>query len=249
LPKHRGRELLIVSGRNVVLEALKANRAKKIIVRHGASIHFDDIQIPFEVAGRRDFEAKYGFETQGVVCEIDEFEYSDFNQYLQKQQEQNNQENIKGVIVLDKIQDPHNFGAIIRAAHCFGVTDIIVPKHDQAKVTPAVFRASAGSIFYSMIFEVTNLGSAVEDLINNQFLIVAADIGEDALPISQFKPESNRSIAVIIGSEGKGIRESILNRADIKLKIEMNSKIDSLNASMSSAIICYQLFGLNKKSD
>ncbi len=228
--------MLLISGRNAVLEAVHSGKARKIIVRHGASIHFDDIKVPFEVLGRRDFEYEYGLETQGVVAEIDDFSYSDFRTYFHDNKEKGN------VAILDKIQDPHNFGAIIRATHCFGIRDILVPRHDQAGVTPAVYKSSAGALFYSRVFEIVNLGNAVDDLKKLGFVIIAADISEDAVPLKSFEIDDKRKKAIIIGSEGKGIRQSILERADFRVNINMNSKIDSLNASMSSAILCYHLF-------
>ncbi len=228
--------MLLISGRNAVLESVHSGNARKIIVRHGASIHFDDIKVPFEVLGRRDFEYEYGLETQGVVAEIDDFEYSDFKAYLNDGEKKGN------IAILDKIQDPHNFGAIIRATHCFGIRDIFVPRHDQAGVTPAVYKASAGALFYSRVFEIVNLGMAIDDLKKIGFVVIAADISEEAVPLKSFQIDDKQSKAIIIGSEGKGIRQSILERADFRVNINMDSKIDSLNASMSSAILCYHLF-------
>ena len=164
---------MIISGRNPVIEAKKCGKAKKIIVRQGASIHFDNINIPFEVLGRRAFEEQYGTETQGVVCVVDDFEYTDLKYILKKSSQ------IEGVVFLDKIQDPHNFGAIIRACHCFGIRHIIVPRHDQAKVSPAVYKASAGSLFYTEVCEVVNLGQAIDEFKSKGFSIAAADINGD----------------------------------------------------------------------
>lgn len=226
---------MIISGRNPVIEAKKSGKAKKIIVRQGASIHFDNINIPFEVLGRRAFEEKYGTETQGVVCEVDDFEYTDLKDILKKSSQ------IEGVVFLDKIQDPHNFGAVIRACHCFGIRHIIVPRHDQAKVSPAVYKASAGSLFYTEICEVVNLGQAIDEFKSKGFPIAAADINGD-INLKSTSSIVKFPLGVIIGSEGRGIRESILERADYKLKIGMSSDIDSLNASMSCAVILYQLF-------
>lgn len=226
---------MIISGRNPVIEAKRSGRAKKIIVRHGASIHFDNIDVPFEVLGRRAFEELYGTETQGVVAEIDDFEYSDLKDILK------DADKISGVVFLDKIQDPHNFGAIIRAVHCFGLRHIVVPRHDQAKVSSAVYKASAGALFYMNVCEVVNLGQAVDEFKSRGFSILALDIDGDK-DLKSLRGEVKYPLGVIIGSEGKGIRESILERADYKVKINMDSNIDSLNASMSSAVILYELF-------
>ena len=185
--------------------------------------------------GRRAFEEKYGTETQGVVCVVDDFEYTELKDILKKSSR------IEGVVFLDKIQDPHNFGAVIRACHCFGIRYIIVPRHDQAKVSPAVYKASAGSLFYTEICEVVNLGQAIDEFKSKGFAIAAADIYGD-INLKSTSSIVKYPLGVIIGSEGRGIRESILERADYKLKISMASDIDSLNASMSCAVILYQLF-------
>lgn len=227
---------MIISGRNAVIEAKKSGAAKKIIVRHGASIHFDNIDIPFEVMGKRAFEEIYGTETQGAVAEIDDFVYADLKDMLKNTAE------IKGAVFLDKIQDPHNFGAIIRAAHCFGIRHIVVPRHDQAKVSAAVFKASAGALFYMSVAEAVNLGQAIDEFKDRGFSIAAADTAGN-INLKKSDGMVKYPLGIIIGSEGRGIRESILERADYRLKIDMDSDIDSLNAAMSAAIVLYQLFG------
>ncbi len=224
---------MIITGRNAVFEAVKSGKAKKVIVRHGASVHFENITVPFEVLGRSVFEEQYGEETQGVAAIIDDFEYTELKTRLKDLSKE------KGVVLLDKIQDPHNFGAIIRAAHCFGIKDIIVPRHDQAKVSPVVYKTSAGALLYMNVIEVVNLGQAVDSLKDNGFRIVAADMDGERLPDVA---KNEQPLGIIIGSEGKGIRSSILERADNVVSIPMQSDIDSLNASMSAAVIFYEFF-------
>lgn len=225
---------MIITGRNPVFEALASSKAKKIYVRHGANVHFDNVKIPFEVLGKKVFEEKFGTETQGVAALIDDFEYTDFKDVIDDIKKE------KGVVLLDKIQDVHNFGAIIRAAHCFGINHIIVPRYDQAKVNQGVYKSSAGAIFYVKIIEVVNLGNAIDDLRKIGFSIVAADMdgGVKLNKIDNIK----YPLGLVIGSEGRGIRESLLERADLKVVIPMEAKIDSLNASMSASIFLYQFF-------
>lgn len=225
---------MIITGRNPVFEALASSKAKKIYVRHGANVHFDNVKIPFEVLGKKVFEEKFGTETQGVAALIDDFEYTDFKDVIDDIKKE------KGVVLLDKIQDVHNFGAIIRAAHCFGINHIIVPRYDQAKVNQGVYKSSAGAIFYVKIIEVVNLGNAIDDLKKIGFSIVAADMdgGVKLNKIDNIK----YPLGLVIGSEGRGIRESLLERADLKVVIPMEAKIDSLNASMSASIFLYQFF-------
>lgn len=226
---------MIVSGRNPVFEALASGKAKKIFVRRGASVHFDNVDVPFEVLGRSVFEERFGPEAQGVAALTDDFEYADFKEALPGLKKE------KGVVLLDKIQDPHNFGAVIRAAHCFGINNLIVPRHDQARVTQAVYKASAGAVFYVNIMEVVNLGAAVDCLKAEGFSIAAADAAGD-VRLDKAAGRVKYPLGIIIGSEGRGIRESLLRRADVRLTIPMKAKIDSLNAAMSGAVIFYQIF-------
>ena len=231
---------MIITGRNPVFEALASRQAKKIFVRHGASVHFEKVDVPFEVLGRKVFEERFGIETQGVAALVDDFEYSDLKPHLQSIKKE------KGVVFLDKIQDPHNFGAIIRAAHCFGINYIIVPRHDQAKISPAVYKSSAGAVFYVKIIEVVNLGQAVDLLKSEGFTIAAAHM-DAGVRLDEAVDKVNYPLGIIIGSEGRGIRESIIEKAHLKLNIPMNACIDSLNASMSAAVIFYQLFAAGNK--
>lgn len=230
---------MIITGRNAVFEALASKAAKKIYVRKGASVHFDNVDVPFEVLSKGAFESKFGHETQGVAAQIPDFEYTDFRVRL------TGMKNEKGVVLLDQIQDPHNFGAVIRAAHCFGIKDIIVPRHEQAHVSPVVYKASAGALFYCNVIEVVNLGQAVASLKNEGFTIAAADMEGD-IPLEEAKTRVNYPLGVIVGSEGKGIREGVLSRADLCISIPIEARIDSLNAAMSAAIIFYTFFGLKK---
>ena len=225
---------MIITGRNPVFEALASSKAKKIYVRHGANVHFDNVKIPFEVLGKKVFEEKFGTETQGVAALIDDFEYTDFKDVIDDIKKE------KGVVLLDKIQDVHNFGAIIRAAHCFGINHIIVPRYDQAKVNQGVYKSSAGAIFYVKIIEVVNLGNAIDDLKKIGFSIVAADM-DGGIKLNKID-NIKYPLGLVIGSEGRGIRESLLERADLKVVIPMEAKIDSLNASMSASIFLYQFF-------
>lgn len=226
---------MVITGRQPCLEAKRAEKALKLYVRKGASIHFDNIDIPFEVLPKKEFETRFGLDSQGVACEVSDFEYMPLSMLLK------DVENIKGILFLDKILDTHNFGAIIRAAHCFGIRHIIVPKYDQAPVTNATYKASAGSLFYMNIIEVTNLGEAIDELKKKNFFIVASDM-DGTSSLKNCRDKVAYPLGVIIGSEGRGIRQSILERADMTVKIEMNAIIDSLNASMSAAIMLYEFF-------
>jgi 23S rRNA (guanosine2251-2'-O)-methyltransferase len=221
---------MIIYGKNPVYEACKTNKCKKVFVKQGTKIDFKKIGKNFETIEPHIFDKKYGASSQGIAAEID-FEYQDFEILLD--------DIIKNgkVVILDHIVDPHNFGAIIRSAHCFGFNNIIVAKDNQVSVTPTVFKTSAGSLLYSNIIEVTNIARTLDELKKYGFFVYAADIRGD-IKLSEVN-FSDKSV-IIIGSEENGIRKNVLKRADVTFKIPMNSKIDSLNASQSASIIFYE---------
>ena len=116
---------------------------------------------------------------------------------------------------------------------------IIVARYHQAPITAAVCKASSGTLFYADVYETTNIGSAAEDLSAMGYKIYAADIdGESELNNVQFSEKS----AIILGSEGKGIRPGVLEKADNRFRIPMCGNIDSLNVSQSAAIILHALY-------
>ena len=222
---------MIIIGKNPVFEAVNAKKCKKIFVRKGSKFNVKSfLNVPYEYVENGKFDKEYGKKSQGIAAEID-FNYEEIEDNL------NDIVRGTGVVVLDQINDPQNFGAIIRAAHCFGIRHIIVAKDNQAKVTHTVFKASAGSLLYMKIINVTNLARTLDLLKNEGIRVYAADIrGEGLLnEIKVYKP-----FAVIIGSEGKGIRHNVLKRADTTFKIPMTGKIDSLNASQSASIVLYE---------
>lgn len=227
---------MLIYGKNALLEALKANtKIKEIFLRDGVKIlnnvNLNNLKV--NVLKKNVFDLKFPEKNQGIVADID---YNVYNFYDVVEE----LENEKCVVVLDHIQDPQNYGSIIRAGHCFGVKFFIVAKDNQSKITPTVFKTSAGSLIYSKVVEVVNIAKTLDELKKIGFFVYAADVHTEKY-ISSVNLEGKK--AIIIGSEGKGIRPNVLKRADFIFKIPMVSKIDSLNASQSAAIAFYELCG------
>jgi 23S rRNA (guanosine2251-2'-O)-methyltransferase len=222
---------MIIHGRNTVAEALKLGLVRNLFLRKGSTFREKPDDLEAVELGRKEFEHRFGDEAQGVAAEINDIEPKDFLRHRKE---------ITGhVLILDRIYDPHNYGTIIRAANCFGVRNIIVARFHQAPVTAAVCKASSGTIFFANIYETTNIGSAAEDLQKIGYKIYAADVdGTTVLKDVKFAENS----AVILGSEGKGIRPGVLEKADIVFKIPMDGDIDSLNVSQSAAVILHSLY-------
>jgi 23S rRNA (guanosine2251-2'-O)-methyltransferase len=172
---------------------------------------------------------------QGVVAEVREFEYASLEELLDRASDSKRPPLF---VVLDEIQDPHNFGAIVRSAHALGADAVIVAKDRAAPVTGTVAKASAGAVEHVRIARVTNISRALEELKKAGLWILAAD------PTSELSlPEQNLQgpLAVVIGSEGGGIREGVLSHCDYRVSIPMAGKVGSLNASVAAAIVLYEV--------
>ena len=170
---------------------------------------------------------------QGIVAQIPAFNYSDLDDIFKLADE-------KGeppfIIILDGIQDPHNLGAIIRSAECFGAQGVIIGKNRSASLTGAAFKASSGAAAYIPVVKVTNINRTIEELKDKNVWIVAADMdGEEA-----FNANLKGALALIIGAEGKGVSRLTKESADIVVKIPINGKTQSLNASCAAAVLMYE---------
>lgn len=144
--------------------------------------------------------------------------------------------NDTALVLLGEIQDPHNVGAIIRSAAAFGVSGVLIPEHRQAQITGAVIKASAGMAFRIPLISIGNVNTTIRDLKKQGFWVyglaggATQTIGEE---------DFEKPSVFILGNEGAGIREKTLDHCDINLKIPMAAEVESLNASVAAAIVCY----------
>lgn len=141
------------------------------------------------------------------------------------------------LVLLDELQDPHNVGAIIRSAAAFGAAGVLLPQHNQAPVTGAVVKASAGMAFRVPLISIGNVNNSIELLKKRGFWVygLAMD-GEQELRKETFDAPS----LFIVGNEGEGIRAKTLEHCDVRLHIPMHPRTESLNASVSAAVVLYQ---------
>ncbi|MCR4275970.1 MAG: 23S rRNA (guanosine(2251)-2'-O)-methyltransferase RlmB [Candidatus Parcubacteria bacterium] len=141
------------------------------------------------------------------------------------------------VAVLGEVQDPHNVGAIIRSAAAFGLAGVLIPEHNQAGVTGAVVKTSAGMVFRVPLVSIGNVNNTLKVLKDKGFWIygLAMD-GKTSLGVEVFDAPT----AFVIGNEGAGIREKTLVACDVTLSIPMNPRTESLNAAVSAAIVFYE---------
>jgi 23S rRNA (guanosine2251-2'-O)-methyltransferase len=143
------------------------------------------------------------------------------------------------VLILDGLEDPQNFGSLIRTAEACGAAGIIIPKDRAVGLTPGALKASAGAFAHLPIVQVTNLANSLEDLKREGFWILGADArGEKSLYTMRW----DMDIGVVIGGEGKGIRPRVLSKCDFVVSIPMVGKVSSLNAAIAGAIILFEIF-------
>jgi 23S rRNA (guanosine2251-2'-O)-methyltransferase len=149
------------------------------------------------------------------------------------------------LVLLDELTDPHNVGAIIRSAAAFGAAGVLIPAHNQAPITGAVVKASAGMAFRIPLVSIGNVNQAVDALAKLGFRSygLAMDGARDLSGGADGKSAFDDAPAlIIVGNEGKGIRQKTLERCDVTLRIPMDARAESLNASVSAAVVMYQWY-------
>ena len=167
---------------------------------------------------------------QGIILEIEDYKFLDFNAIR-------NDFNANFIVILDRIEDPRNFGAIIRTCECAGVDYIIVPNKGNSDVTPVVLKTSSGATANSKIVKVANLTSTISKLKQMGFWIVGAEAGGTTYTEIDYSGK----IALIIGSEGFGIKKIIKDNCDFIASIPLKGKVNSLNASVAAGILIYEV--------
>ena len=144
----------------------------------------------------------------------------------------------KCILALDRIEDPQNLGQIIRTAVCAGVGAIIIPKHDSCKITDTVIQVSQGAFTDISIYQVSNLNRSLDQLKKDGYWIVAMENSLDAK--DWHKIDYKGKIVIVAGSEGRGIKNIILDNCDFQTTIPMQGKINSLNVSAAVSVILFE---------
>jgi 23S rRNA (guanosine2251-2'-O)-methyltransferase len=143
------------------------------------------------------------------------------------------------VVILGEVQDPHNVGAIIRSAVAFGVAAILLPEHNQAPLTGVVIKASAGMAFRIPLISIGNVNQTINDLKRRGFWVYGLASGA---PNTISEEKFDTPAAFIVGNEGRGLREKTEEHCDILLAIPMDPRCESLNASISTAIVLHRWY-------
>ena len=142
------------------------------------------------------------------------------------------------LVVLDQIQDPHNLGAILRSAECAGVQGVIIPKRKSAEVNATVRKVSAGATAYIPVCQVTNLALTLEELKKHRIWVVGtSDSAQQPYTATDFTVP----VAIVIGNEEKGMRRRVAEKCDLVVTIPLHGKVSSLNASVSGALLMFEV--------
>lgn len=228
-----------IEGKNQVVEAIKNDKTiNKIFVDKNFATRKDDVislakqyrlKIEFVPKKTLDSMSKTSHH-QGYIAETIDFVYSSLDDIL-------NTQSTPFVVLLDGIEDPHNLGAIIRTCECAGVDGIIIPKNRACQVNETVVRTSAGAVSNMKIARVTNLKDAIDYLKEKGLWIYVAETGGEQL----YKQNLTGPIGIVVGSEGKGVKQSIRSYCDGVVTLPLKGSVNSLNASVATAIVVYEI--------
>jgi len=184
--------------------------------------------------------------SQGVCAKVSNYSYPDLDDFLK-----NYAGKMKKLIILDGITDVGNFGGIIRSAFAFNFSGIIIPKNRSSDINKDVNRTSSGTLETMNIFRVTNLARTILDLKSLGFWIYGTSVFEEnnSKLVKLSDIEFNFPLAIILGSEHKGVSRLLKDKSDVLVNIEINNKLDSLNVSVSAGILMYIIKTQEDKSD
>lgn len=234
----------IIFGKNSVLEALisgereinkilisntlhsdtKLEKIKELAIKNG---------IVFQFVAREKFTQYAEYNHQGVIAQISPIKYLELEEFLERPH------NDEVLIITDGVEDPHNFGAIIRTAVCAGVSAIIIPSRRNAQVNAIVEKTSAGAINHIPIIKVNSLTNAIDKLKKSDWWIIATDASAKD---NYFEVDyTNTNCAIVMGAEHAGVSKSILKASDYTVKIPMLKSFNSLNVSNAAAIITFEV--------
>lgn len=230
-----------VKGRNAVREAIVSdtNIIKILASKTAKDKVFNDI---INMAGRKKIKVQFVDNkvldaecdnNQGIIAITSDFQYCTVDDILAVARDKG-RENF--ILILDGVEDPHNFGSIIRVAECLGVDGIIISKNRACPVTDTVAKVSAGAIEHMKIAKVTNINTEIERLKKEGVWVYACELGGDDLDTANL----TGNIAIVMGSEGKGVSRLTRELCDGVVTMQMYGKVNSLNVSVATGIVLYE---------
>jgi 23S rRNA (guanosine2251-2'-O)-methyltransferase len=219
---------MLVWGKNVFNEIDLSKVRKVYIDKNNSKDYISYLQnnkIRYDLVDKKVLDDLANKNHQGIVVDIYDYEYKNLEECF----------NDDFVVILDHLEDPHNFGAIIRTCECAGIKHIIIPKDRSVRVNETVIKVSSGAISYVDIIMVSNLTNAINKLKKENFFVYGADMDG----INYLDEDYADKKVLVIGNEGKGISQIVSENCDEIISIPMSGNINSLNASVSAGILIY----------
>src|SRR5574344_662565 len=228
---------MLIYGKNVVNEILKSDyKIHKVFLDN----NFNDEELlekidslnlkKFHIDKNKVDKMCSNSTNQGIALDIEEYKYIPFETLV-------NDDKSKFVVMLDSIEDPHNFGAIIRTCECAGVDYIIIPTHRSVSVNNTVYKTSSGALANVKICEVANLNNTIKKLKSLGYWVY----GSDASGVDYQSIKYDGKTCLVIGSEGHGLKQIVSSSCDEIISLPMKGKINSLNASVACGILIYEI--------
>jgi 23S rRNA (guanosine2251-2'-O)-methyltransferase len=230
----------IVSGRNAVLEALRASvPATELIVAR--SIDVDDRvaeslqlalhhQLPIREVHRAELEG-INANSQGIILAIKPYQYSSFQEITERASHP------ILIVALDGVTDPRNLGAIVRSAAAFGAAGVVMTERRAAAMTASAWKSSAGAAARLPVAQVTNMARTIDDAKKLGCFVIGLD-GESDETLSGMKV-AKENVMIVVGSEGKGLSRLVREKCDLVVSIPMRATTESLNASVATSIALF----------
>ncbi len=237
-------DIVFLYGRNALYEALVStpDAVKKVFLDTSTqgdktlTALLQKNNIPVSAMSQDDKHGHKDQVHQGVIARVDTGKlYQDLDRVIKKLSSQKK----KTLLLLDELQDPHNVGAIIRSAVAFGVDAVLLPEHNQALVTGAVIKTSAGMVFKVPLIKIANVNQSLRTLKKAGYWIYGLAVDRQAKSLEDTLCDDNT--VLIVGNEGDGIRQKTLELCDEKIFIPIDEKCESLNASVSAAVALFHI--------
>ncbi len=230
-------------GRHAILEALRAERGvQEILVARGAHPQgtlnelltlAKNARVPVRELPRAELD-KLAHNHQGVLARMGEFEYAEIEDLISVARERNEP---AFLLMLDSVQDPQNFGSLLRTAEAVGVHGVIIAERRSVGVTPVVVKSSAGAVNHLKIARVTNLARTIEELKRANIWVVGVENDPRAQEFDRV--DYNMDMAFVLGSEGAGLGRLVTEKCDLLVRLPMWGKVGSLNVAVAGSIILY----------
>ena len=238
----------ILYGRNAVREALLAGRREiyKLILAQGmketgivadVATLANKSGVAIQRVERRQLDKIGDFNHQGVAAEAAPYPYIELEEILAQAEQR---QEMPLVLILDCLQDPQNFGALLRTAEIVGVHGVVIPKRRAVGITPAVVNSSAGATEHLLVARVTNLVRTMKELKARELWIV----GLEDVPQTQLYHQCDLTmpLALVVGSEGRGMGRLVRETCDILIRLPMRGKISSLNVAVAGSVALYEVW-------